>query len=108
MKSVTYHQGIKQSPDLYGLAEQATHRLNEEVGPAAAQVEAEWDATNDNGGRRRLVTLTLRDLPEEARGTFPVEDLNNPQMLGFRLRHVWMDLLRDRNHRLLREFHDGE
>jgi hypothetical protein len=107
MKSVTYHQGIKQSPDLHGLAEQATHRLNEEVGPAAAQVEAEWDATAANGGRQRLVTLTLREPPEEARGSFAAEDLANPQILGFRLRAVWRDLLRQQTHRLMREFDEG-
>jgi hypothetical protein len=106
MKSVTYHQGIKESPDLYGLAERATDRLNEEVGRAAAQVEAEWDATVANGGRQRLVTLTLREPPEEARGSFAAEDLANPEMLGFRLRAVWRDLLRQQTQRLLREFHE--
>ncbi len=104
MKSVIYHSGIKQTPNLHGLAEKATNRLKEIVGEYGQQTEAEWDAAEDQSKKERLVTLTLRDLSEEACGTFAAEELEDPLMLGFRLRAVWRALLRDRSDRLLREF----
>src|SRR5207244_3251031 len=102
VKSVIYHPGIKQSPDLYGLAEKATDRLNEIVGMYGKEAEVEWDTSVDESKRKPLVTLTIRDLPEEVRGNIAREDLEKPDMLTLRLARLWGDLLQTRSHRLLR------
>ena len=107
MKSVIYHPGIKQSPELYGLAEKANRRLNEIVGEIGREAEAEWDAAEDEKSRKSLVKLTIRDLPEEVRGSFPREDLKDSSMLSLRLAGLWGDLLQARTHRLLRNLMDN-
>ncbi len=108
MKSVIYHPGIKQSPELYGLAEKANRRLNEIAGEFGKDAEAEWDATEDEKSRKRLVKLTIRDLPEEVRGTFPREDLQDASMLTFRLAGLWGDLLGVRSLRLIHGLMDDK
>jgi hypothetical protein len=108
MKSVIYHPGIRQSPELYGLVEKATRRLDEIVGEHRSLAEAEWDTAEDANKQKGLVTLTIRELPEEVRGSMAREDLERPDVLKARLSLLWDDLLGDRLHRLLREFHNGD
>jgi hypothetical protein len=108
MKSVVYHPSIRQSPDLYALAEKATRRLDEIVGEHRADAEAEWDTAEDANKQKGLVTLTIREHPEEVRGSMAREDLERPDVLRARLGLLWDDLLADRLHRLLREFHNGD
>jgi len=105
MKSVTYQPAIRQAGPLFDLAQKATQRLDETIGPPAADLEAEWDATEDAKGQP-VATFRLRYLPDEASTTVPAEMMHKERALDFRLLDVWGKVLRDRNHRLLRSLLD--
>ncbi len=102
MKSVEYDEKLRQTEGLFLQAQQATKVLDEVLGRSAGQVTAEWERSEDGQGRD-LVTLRISDWTGATSTGFAPWELEQPDRLRARLRHVWGDLLQTRNEKQLQE-----
>jgi hypothetical protein len=98
--NVTYSDKAKQSGEGFSLLQQATSRLEEILGRSAGLVEAAWDRTEDDKGHP-LYTLRISAWTDSAAASFTPEELVAPRDVRLRLRFLWDDLLRARNHKQL-------
>jgi hypothetical protein len=92
MKEVIYRHGIRQTPKLLALAEQATKALEDVGGKKASLVSAEWDRGKGPRGSDLLV-VTLSFSRGSVMRVFEPEELQYPPKREIDLRLLWGDLL---------------
>ena len=98
--AVSFSERIRRTSSLELLARQATHQLEEAIGPAAPRVSAFWDLSDDG----RAVTLQLTDAPESVNARFELGQLGkSPINDDLRFIRLWGDLLQERSHRQLQQ-----
>ena len=95
MNQVIYRDGIQQGGPLRLATEEATKRLEEEVGPLAEIVSVEWDRGED-AALCSVVILRLFDPSGSVTAIFDPEELKEPTRLRRRFRLLWGDLLQIR------------
>jgi hypothetical protein len=99
--NINYTDNVKQWPEVYPLAQQATCELEATAGPSSSVVVGLWDRMKDEKGRD-LLTLHLKDTDtlQEVSGRFGPEEFSSPPSMSFRLYRVWSDLLQARLQKL--------
>jgi hypothetical protein len=105
--NVTYDPKTKQSGEGFALVQQATKQLEDILGPSSDQVSAEWDRSEDEGGRA-FYRLKVKDSTGEAETHFAPDELQSLSQRRIRLYLLWEDLLRARNHKQLQELLDND
>jgi hypothetical protein len=102
MKRIVYSEKLEKSRDLFARAQEGSEILRDLVGNSAADIEAEWDLTNDERGRP-LLTLRISDWTGSATTAFSPVEIGNLSHIEGRLNRLWGDLLQVRSHKLLQE-----
>jgi hypothetical protein len=95
VQNVTYSMQLKQAPDLYAKAQQATALLEDILKASAGRVTAEWDRIQDDQGLP-AVSLRLADSTGARSAALAAWELEQRGQLRFRLYRIWDDLLRVR------------
>src|SRR5438105_4915784 len=94
--NIRYTDSVRQWGEGYTLAQQATTRLADILGPSPGPVTGEWDRAEDDKGCA-LLTLRLKDSTAEVLGTFAPDELRSSAQTAFRLHRLWGELLHARN-----------
>jgi hypothetical protein len=102
--NVIYHEKPRQ--DDAPVLEQVTGWLEEVLRISPEPVEAEWDRAEDEHGQS-VYTLTLRNFAGEVKERFAAADLAHTTDLRARVYGLLGELLRVRDHELLRRFHEA-
>jgi hypothetical protein len=100
MKSLVFSDNVRQSKELYELAQQANALLEEVLGPSADLVSAEWERSKDAKGRD-LLNLRIADWSGSESAIFAPLELKETAGLRWRLNRLWGDLLQTQSHKLL-------
>ncbi len=95
---------IKERQSLHSGVLCANEILEDELGPSAGPVAADWSLDQDERGRP-VLTLRLTDVNDSATGRFSPEELANPSHLGIRLVRLWGDLLQERLRKQVQKLH---
>lgn len=77
---------------------QANETLKVELGKYVSQATGRWTLEMDEAGRPQLV-LELTDSDGTALGRFSEEDFASTENLGWRLHHLWTEVLLDTLHK---------
>ena len=99
---ITYSEALRQSGDLFELAQRASQILEKVATRSSHLAAAEWDFDRDEQGRA-VVRLRLSDWIGSVTERFSLADLSDSEALFGRLNGLWGDLLAIRSHRLLDE-----
>jgi hypothetical protein len=107
MKDISFGYRIQQDEELLSLAKQRNKELGEVLGrPAAAQVSAEWDCSED-AEVRPVVTLRLWDSLASTTTVFRPKELESGEHMAVRFNRLWRDLLQVRSEKQLQELHEA-
>jgi hypothetical protein len=103
MKEIEIDDAIRTDKSLLKDVERATRLFEEENGPSALEVKAEWRLL-DFAGERKL-ELTITDQAEQASAVFPRSGLsmNSVGNLRILLIRLWGDLLQERSHKQIKK-----
>ena len=88
---------IERDPDLARKVRDATRLLEQQLGPAAERIRAEWSLASNDGGRP-VVNLTISDWTGTVGYPFAPGELANPFHLQVRFHRLWGDFLQVRSH----------
>lgn len=97
---IIYSEALRQSGDLFALAQQVNRVLEKMIGRYLLPITAEWDRNLDERGRPVLV-LRLLDQVETKATQFDEIDLRDAGMWEQRLRDLWGDWLQENSHKRL-------
>lgn len=89
---IIYSEALRQSSDLFALAQQATRVLEEVVGRSFLPIVAEWDRIADSQDRP-LIVLRLSDGTEKVMAHLAPTELTDAENLDIRLSRLWDELL---------------
>jgi hypothetical protein len=106
MRKVTTDPAIENNSQFAEAVTRATRWLEEEIGPAAERVDADWRLTFDDR-QRPLLELRLGDWAGEARTTFAPDDLQRERHTRYRFIRLWGDVLQSGTQRLVGELQRG-
>ncbi len=98
--NVTYSEGVRQWDEGFLLAQKATERLEEILGPAAEQASAEWNRIEDEEGYA-VFALRVRDSVGEVTTRFASDELQSEDETSIGLHLLWANLLGIHNHKQL-------
>jgi hypothetical protein len=105
MKEVKIDPAIRQDPGLYNSVKSVTELLEQEIGPKASEITADWSLARSLQPGERLINLEISDELDRASCVF--SEIGLPRISENRLRisliRLWGDLLQEQSHRDLAE-----
>lgn len=99
---IIYSEALRQSSDLFALAQRASQILEKVATRSSHLATAEWDFDKDERGRV-VIRLRLSDWIGSVAEIFFPSEMSDTEALFGRLNGLWGDLLEIRSHRLLDE-----